>query len=323
MKKLEKMGSIIRPNIKILGIIQDRKTEKELAKNAWGNPVEYRIIDNLEGFQDGVKELGDTILKTRMSGYDGKWQWKISQNTDLEKIWNDDILQKWLKDWGLILEKKINLDFEASVILGVDIYWNIRAFDPIYNIHEAGILRYSITPAPINDDINRRIKNEAEKIARGLSENVWWYIGLLTIEFFITKDWEILVNEFAPRPHNSGHITLDSHGNNNQNDVWLQAVMWNDISGINLEVSDPWIMENILSQKELVRALLKLDQTRTWYRDTRLYNYEKIDGPSLDPQNTTQRKLGHLNHVWWSFERWIEKMKRWEISLEKLLELTQ
>ncbi len=80
-------------------------------------------------------------------------------------------------------------------------------------------------------------------------------------------------------------------------------------------------MENILSQQEMVQSLIKLDRTRTWLRGTRIYNYEKVDWIPLNPLDTTQRKLGHLNHVWGRIEEWIEKVREWKLSLEWLLTL--
>ncbi len=117
----------------------------------------------------------------------------------------------------------IDLDYEVSVILGIDRTGKIEALGPVYNIHENGILRYSIDPAPIADTEKERILNEACTIAANISKDCGGYNGLLTIEFFIGKGGKIYVNEFAPRPHNSGHASLDSR-EENQNHLWMRSV---------------------------------------------------------------------------------------------------
>ncbi len=183
---------------------------------------------------------------------------------------------------------------------------------PIYNIHEGGTLRYSIDPAPISEEMKARLLEEARKVATGVSRETGGYVGLLTIEFFIDKSGKIYVNEFAPRPHNSGHTTLDSR-DISQNHLWLGTVSSGIVQASNLRQAI--VMENILSEQELTEVFVKRRETQ---EDPVWYDYQKLQGYP-DASNQTIRKLGHINHRGWRIEKLLEQFKRGEIDRERFM----
>lgn len=309
---LAELWLIPRPNVVVIRQIQDRVTEKQLAERSGGTPVPFRGVNSLEELRESVTQLElPCILKTRKGGYDGKWQWKIGEETNLATLW-EEISQFAQKEKlaeipPLILEKMIDLDYEVSVILGIDHTGNIEALGPVYNMHENGILRYSIDPAPIADINKDRILAEARKLGARVSKDCGGYIGLLTIEFFVDKKWKIYVNEFAPRPHNSGHASLDSR-EVNQNHLWMLSASGNLVVPSTLK--QPVLMSNILSQRELAEVF----ENANWikWEGGIIYDYAKLpDKP--DPKDDKQRKLGHINYIWDQIGDVIERVKTWEI----------
>lgn len=315
MIRLQELWLIVFPDPYFLERIQDRVLEKRLATSLWWKPVVYREVNTYQWLVQWVRSLNkECILKSRKWGYDGKLQWKITEKTDLKALWYD--VQKEAPDASFILEEKIDLDFEVSTILGIDKYWSVRIIGPVYNIHENGTLRYSIDPAPISSEINSKILAEARKLWSNAKKK--WYIGLLTIEWFVSKDGTLYVNEFAPRPHNSGHASLDGR-DYSQNDLWMQAVNGNVAR--DPRVKQPIVMENILAQDELARVMLNasIDPSRlgTW-RESRFYDYQKLPG-FPDPTNTSVRKLWHINHWGSKVEDFWEKAQRWSISMDEFV----
>lgn len=308
IEKLVSHWLVARPNVEVIRKIQDRISEKELAKWAWGTPVPYALIDSLETFRDQVRSLQPPcILKTRWGGYDGKWQWKITEKTNLEDFWKNTFPDKVPP---LILEKMIDLAYEASVIVGIDTVGWMECIGPMYNIHENGILRLSIDPAPINNTETQALLSEAKKIAWWVSSIIDGYVWILTIEFFVDKNRKIYVNEFAPRPHNSGHTWLNSR-DKNQNHLWLSTATGHAVEKSHLIRTV--VMENILSQRELV----DYSQRRRVIDVPGFYDYQKLSSPP-SPENVEVRKLWHMNHFWDEVEGWVGEFKEWKIDIEEL-----
>lgn len=307
LETLTKLWLISRPNIEVLRQIQDRVTEKELVKKSRGTPVPFVEVNSLEELIAGIKTLEPPcILKTRAGGYDGKWQWEIEEQTDLGAFWNEHFRES---NKPMILEKMIDLDYEVSVIIWMDHEGWAEALGPIYNIHENGILRYSIDPAPIDDQKADKIRKEALRIAKNLSAQVGKYVWLLTIEFFVDKNWTLYVNEFAPRPHNSGHASLDSR-KFNQNHLWMLSVSGDLVVPSTLQ--QPVVMCNILSQRELAQELERRRKIGIFY------DYHKLIWEP-DPHNNSIRKLWHVNHRWSDIENLIGSYRTWQIGHDNFL----
>ena len=192
----------LRPNSHSIITSQHREREKIfLSQNGFGCARHF-IITNLYELQSGVKEISrDCILKTAEFGYDGKGQQKISGDAtaeDLANIWQSFDSQR------AVLEERVELDTEISVLVARGVTGDVITYDPAENIHRNHILDVSIAPARLPDNILQ----EARKVAIGVADALD-YIGILAVEFFISKAGRLLVNEIAPRPHNSGHHTID------------------------------------------------------------------------------------------------------------------
>lgn len=188
------------PSPQILATSQHRVLEKQ-AINALGiSTAPFVVVSTLEELHAAVKKLSlPAVLKTTRMGYDGKGQAIMREEAYIKKSWD------MLASNELILEGFVDFTMEISVIVARDIKGNIECYCPVQNTHKHHILHETIAPAPISEQLAADAENIARKIAKELS-----LVGLLAIEMFVTADNRILVNEIAPRPHNSGHWTLDA-----------------------------------------------------------------------------------------------------------------
>jgi 5-(carboxyamino)imidazole ribonucleotide synthase len=184
------------PSSQSIKIAQDRGLEKQFFQSIGLKTADFQLISNIDDCDKIEVDFFPAILKTTQLGYDGKGQQRVTNLMELK--------QAYLQLSGkCILEKMVNLAQEVSVIIARN-QSGIISYPLIENQHRNGILDISYIPAHTSTTISQQAFVAAQKIIKGLN-----YIGLLTIEFFITHDGELLVNEIAPRPHNSGHITLD------------------------------------------------------------------------------------------------------------------
>ena len=187
------------PNISSLEITQDRLLEKKFVNSAGHKTTEFVSINSIDDIESAFKLIGDKgILKTRKFGYDGKGQFPIHNLSDLKHAWKE------LNEVPSILEKKIDFTSEISIIIARDKDGVTKEFDLTENFHKNGILIESNIPANVSNSIEKKSKEIGISIINQLN-----YIGVLAIEMFIYED-SILINELAPRVHNSGHWTLDA-----------------------------------------------------------------------------------------------------------------
>ena len=197
---LTKIDSIkkINPKPSINKIVQNRISEKDFLNKNNIRTTSYIPINDeneLKSSQDFIPG----ILKTCTLGYDGKGQYKINNENELDNL-------KINFENKYILEKLVKLKKEISVIItrfGKEKY---EIYDPIENIHEDQILKYSKIPAEINRDLFNKSKEWAKYISEELN-----YIGTMCVEYFIDKNENLYVNEIAPRVHNSGHLTINAY----------------------------------------------------------------------------------------------------------------
>ena len=188
---------VILPKPKINKLVRNRLTEKDFLNKNNIRTTNYASVNNFEDVKLNQKLLPG-LLKTCTLGYDGKGQFIINKLEDL----NDDF--DFTKKY--ILEKKINLKQEISVVITRYGHQKYEIYEPIENVHEDQILKYSKIPANISDKIMNKSKEWAMIIAEELD-----YIGTLCVEYFIDKNENIYANEIAPRVHNSGHLTINTH----------------------------------------------------------------------------------------------------------------
>ena len=197
---LNKINSIkkVIPKPKINKIVQNRLTEKDFLNKLNIRTVPYVSVKNDKELKSNI-DLLPGILKTCTLGYDGKGQFKINSAEILDKITLDDKQE-------YILEKFINLKKEISVVLTRFGHQKFAIYEPIENFHEDQILRHSKIPADVSDEIKNKSIDWSTLIADELD-----FIGTLCVEFFIDKNDNLYANEIAPRVHNSGHLTMNSH----------------------------------------------------------------------------------------------------------------
>ncbi len=186
------------PSCEIIEITQNRLKEKKFLNSLNDiKTAKYFEINNFKDLENYTNEMNfNCILKTQEFGYDGKGQFTINKN-NLSKF-KDKILKNY------ILEEKINFKLEISVIV-IRSSSKMIVYPPVQNIHRDSILRETIFPAEISEKLKLRAIEKAIYISENLDLN-----GVLAIEMFLTSSNEILINELAPRPHNSGHWTIDA-----------------------------------------------------------------------------------------------------------------
>jgi len=186
------------PRGEILHTTQNRLREKTFL-SANGFPVTpYRHVRSIEDLTSAVAELGlPCVLKTAGFGYDGKGQTKIRANDDIGPAFEA------LGGRDAVLEAFVDFEKEVSVVCSRDQHGNFAHYGVIENEHANHILDVSFAPAIVSADVFRG----AVEIARSIAETLE-YVGTLCVEFFLTSDSKLLVNELAPRPHNSGHLTF-------------------------------------------------------------------------------------------------------------------
>ena len=197
---LERINSLkkVIPNPNTNKIIQNRLSEKDFVNKCNLRTTRYVYVREKKDLNSS-NDLFPGILKTCTLGYDGKGQYVLSCPEDVENFKID-----FSKDY--ILEKKINLSKEISVIISRFGHQKYEIYDPIENFHVDQILRSSKIPAEINNKILEQSKTWASMIAEELN-----YIGTMCVEFFIDKNENLYVNEIAPRVHNSGHLTINAY----------------------------------------------------------------------------------------------------------------
>ena len=190
------------PNRKILETTQDRLAEKDFVRQLDIGTADYADVSSTASLRAAIAKIGlPAVLKTRRFGYDGKGQAIIREGDDPDRIWED------LGTKSAILEAFIPFEREISVIAARNAEGQVECFDVTENEHADHILKTSRVPAAISDALAAQARGIAEKIATALN-----YVGVLAVELFVVAghgETNILVNEIAPRVHNSGHWTLD------------------------------------------------------------------------------------------------------------------
>lgn len=193
-------GVPVHPSAHALGVSQDRLAEKSLCRDLGLPTTTFSAIDGPEDFKAAVAETGlPAILKTRRMGYDGKGQRFVRSANDLDSAWMD------LGAGPCILEGVVDFAVEISVLIARQPSGAVATYDIPENTHRDGILRESRVPARLSGAALETARDIAHRLAAALN-----YVGVGAVEMFATKDGSVLVNEIAPRVHNSGHWTIDA-----------------------------------------------------------------------------------------------------------------
>ncbi|MDX1695472.1 MAG: 5-(carboxyamino)imidazole ribonucleotide synthase [Ketobacteraceae bacterium] len=259
----------VHPSPDAVEVTQHRGREKQFLSDHQIGTTRFAVVDAAGQLKDAAAGLARPLFaKSMTSGYDGKNQWLIKTDQDLEA------LAGAFPDGGVILEEMVSFTREVSFIAVRNTAGDIRFYPGVENLHRGGILVKSVAPAK---DLSNGVRDTAQSWLRRLLET-WDYVGVLTMECFET-DQGLLVNELAPRVHNSGHWTMQS-GITSQFANHILAILGRPLG--NTQVKEHYGMVNILGEFSEAEHRELLSQTRA---DLHWYN------KSAKPK----RKLGHLN----------------------------
>jgi len=196
---LAALGDKLRPGVRSLAVAQDRAEEKRFIEGTGASVAPWRPVESLDDVRRAVAELGcPLVLKTRRYGYDGKGQAWVRSPEEAAAAWER------IGEQPAVAEQGIAFDAEFSVIVGRGLHGDTAFFHPPENRHADGILRFSTVPA---GPAVRRHAEVARRMAAGIADALE-HVGVLTVEFFACEGGP-LVNEIAPRVHNSGHWTIE------------------------------------------------------------------------------------------------------------------
>ena len=265
----------VRPSGVALHTAQERAREKTFLADRGIPTAPFARAATLDELWDAVARVGTpAVIKTAAFGYDGKGQHKVTTPADIEHIWTAIGHQE------AVIEKFVSLQAEISVVAARGVTGEVVEYVPFENRHRNHILDVTTVPAAIPP----AIAAQAAEIVRDILHELQ-YVGVLCVEFFLSTDGELLVNELAPRPHNSGHLTIDA-ALTSQFEQQVRA-----ICGLPLgspEIPRPAAMANLLGE-------LWVDGEPNWaaacrFTDVKLHLYGKTD-----PR--PGRKMGHLTAV--------------------------
>jgi len=288
LKSIEK-NTEVNPSPETLKIIQDKFLQKSfLLENDILVP-DFIKIEKIEDVKDGLKKFGfPALLKARRDAYDGRGNFKINSEDEIQKAFD------YFQGQNLLLEKYIPFKMEVSVIASRNTKGQIKTYPLVENIHEENILRETIAPARVTEEITQKAEQIAEKIMKVIKG-----AGTFGIEMFVTRDNNIVINEIAPRVHNSGHHTLQS-SETSQFEQHLRAILGLELGSTKLLHNT--IMYNILGSKEFegeYKSITLLESNV----------YLKMYGKQI---SKPLRKLGHFNLVaknGETVEQLLEKLK--------------
>ncbi|ADY02134.1 phosphoribosylaminoimidazole carboxylase, ATPase subunit [Vulcanisaeta moutnovskia 768-28] len=259
----------LRPGSLTIWLKQDKIREKAFLKDHGFLVPRFVIVNGLEEMNKAVNQLGRVVFKEYQGAYDGKGQYYVMSRNDLGKV---------PRRFPLLAEEFVDIHKEVSVVLVRSSNGDVLTYSVTENYHYNGVLLYSIAPAEIDEEIASRAKEIAVRLTEVLN-----HVGVLTVEFFITKSGEVLINEFAPRVHNSGHWTLMGAAVS-QFENHVRAVL--DLPLGSVELQRPSGIVNMLGvpyNEEVIRRVLAVPGTSVWW-----YGKARVK---------PRRKMGHVNIV--------------------------
>jgi 5-(carboxyamino)imidazole ribonucleotide synthase len=266
-------SSVVRPPVEAVATAQDRIAEKSFLQQHGFSTASFRPVRNLDELRAAMKEIPlPALLKTSRLGYDGKGQATISRPEDGERAFER------FRNVPCILEERIDLERELSVIVARGADGEIAIFPVAENRHRDGILETCVVPARISEMVSLEARNIATGVAKALA-----YVGVLGVELFVGAGGQLLVNEMAPRPHNSGHYTMDACSAD-QFEQQLRTLC-------GLPLAQPWLLSPV-AMINLLGDLWNTGEPR-WQEalrrpGVRLHLYGKTEA-------RPGRKMGHLN----------------------------
>ena len=286
----------INPSPETLKIIQDKFLQKSFLLEHDIPVPEFVEIKNMDDVKTGLQKFGiPAMLKARRDAYDGRGNFKINSKDEIQKAYD------YFKGQPLLLEKFVPFIMEVSVIASRNTKGQIKTYPLVENIHHENILRETIAPARVSREISKKAEEIAEKTMSVLKG-----AGIFGIEMFVTQDENIVINEIAPRVHNSGHHTLQS-SETSQFEQHLRAILGLDLGSTKLIHNS--IMYNILGDESFTGEYLPLDISDSGVF-LKMYG-KKISKPL--------RKLGHANIVGMKGESINELLNKLELLKPKMI----
>ncbi|GGC98284.1 N5-carboxyaminoimidazole ribonucleotide synthase [Thalassobacillus devorans] len=280
---LEKAGKLPQGALP-LEITQNRQKEKQIAVETGLNVPNYEIVQTFDQVKTAIQSIGyPAILKTITGGYDGKGQVKLNKEEDLAEV--ESFIAP---DSTYIIEAFIDFQKEVSVVFTRSQTGEITYFPVAENTHNNQILHRTQIPAAINDNVAAQAKAAAKLLAEHLQ-----VVGTFTVELFV-KDDQVYVNEMAPRPHNSGHYTIEAC-NVSQFEQHVRAIC--GLPLLKVQSFPAAVMLNILGKhrEELFQNLARI-------QDFHLHDYGKEEA-------RPERKMGHITIIGTSLDEIFQRME--------------
>ncbi|SEM92178.1 5-(carboxyamino)imidazole ribonucleotide synthase [Mesobacillus persicus] len=278
----------------LLKITQDRIQEKAAIQSAGVDVAPYTVIEHIDHLDLSITATGlPAVLKTARGGYDGKGQLVIRNLDDIQKA------QSLIDQGPCVLEKWIHFDKEISVIITRNPDGEIKVFPVAENLHQNNILHQTIVPAGISKSVEEQAVQKAKKISMALN-----LVGTLAVEMFVTPDEEIYINELAPRPHNSGHYSIEACETSQFEQHIRSIANW---PLAKTDLLKPVVMVNILGQHQ-ERLLERLPKLQDW----KVHLYGKKEAK-------LNRKMGHVTLLRDTVESAIKEADEsgiWELAVE-------
>jgi len=274
----------------LLKLTRNRLTEKTAIQNLGIKVAPFRLVENEEQFSEAVTKIGlPAVLKTTTGGYDGKGQVVLRSEEDFVEA------LELVKKQQCILEGWVPFEKELSIIVARNSNGEVNTFPIAENVHINQILHTSSVPANTSKSVIETAENYAKKVASSFH-----LVGVLAIELFVTEDEQVYINELAPRPHNTGHYTMEAV-ETSQFKQHIRAVC--NLPLGNTELLKPVVMVNILGEHvEEVLNVMQNDSTL----NVHLYGKE---------ESKKGRKMGHINIMATSTELAMQKVQElgiWE-----------
>ncbi|RZJ44525.1 MAG: 5-(carboxyamino)imidazole ribonucleotide synthase [Brevundimonas sp.] len=271
VETLAKSGALVAPGPRALAVAQDRVEEKTFLNVVGAGTVDFAPVDSLDDLLAGLERLGaPALLKTRREGYDGKGQIWVRSAREAADAWNA------IGERPAILEAKAAFTRELSVIAARGRDGAVAVYPLGENIHKGGVLKTTLAPATVDAKTEKRAKAIAKAILNGLD-----YVGVLGVELFDLGDGKLLVNEIAPRVHNTGH--------------WTQDGCVCDQFEQHIRAIAGWPLGPTTAHARVEMTNLLGDEVEQWTKasaraDVRIHLYGKAEA-------RPGRKMGHLNRV--------------------------
>jgi 5-(carboxyamino)imidazole ribonucleotide synthase len=285
----------------LLYTTQHRLREKRAIEAAGVQVAPYSEIRSADELRSAVARFGlPCVLKTATGGYDGKGQWVIRSEAEIDEAF--ETLSRARTE--LVLERFIRFDKELSVIAARNPQGEIRTFPASENVHVENILHLSIVPARIEESVQSEAQRLAARIAEGLG-----VVGLVAVELFLTAEGELFVNELAPRPHNSGHYTMEAC-RTSQFEQHVRAICGLPLGDTSLLT--PVVMVNVLGEhvEPLLARMADADEAAVRLNVApKVHMYGKHEAKD-------KRKMGHVNVLAADVDTalaWISETNIWRV----------